>query len=133
VHIQNKMKKNRAQRFVLNQKQKKAYQQILQLLQERGTEPVQEEMQIMDGLFYMLNNGWTILTDELLQAFDIIELKNKSQYLEDNLMFYEFLVLLADLFEINFTRLKEYFNIQPEMDKLRKKNKAIRHNNHFSM
>lgn len=127
------MKKNRAQRFVLNQKQKKAYQQILQLLQERGTEPVQEEMQIMDGLFYMLNNGWTILTDELLQAFDIIELKNKSQYLEDNLMFYEFLVLLADLFEINFTRLKEYFNIQPEMDKLRKKNKAIRHNNHFSM
>lgn len=111
VHLQNQMKKTRAQRFLLNQRQKKAYQQLLQWMKERATEPVQEEMQIMDGLFIMLNNGWTVKTEELLQSFDLIDLRSKSQYLQENIKFYEFLQLMANLFEVDLDKLKAFFNI----------------------
>ena len=43
--------------------------QVLQFLKERGSAPMQEEKQIMDGLFILLENGWTIKTDELLKEF----------------------------------------------------------------
>lgn len=65
--VQANIKKQRAQRFLLNQKQRRAYMQVLQFLKARGTAPMQEEKQIMDGIYILLQNGWTIKTDELIK------------------------------------------------------------------
>lgn len=107
--VQANIKKQRAQRFLLNQKQRKAYMQVLQFLKTRGTAPMQEEKQIMDGIYILLQNGWTIKTDELVKQFGLLGLEIKSSPVEENLKFLEFVYLLAKLFEIDQRKIKEIF------------------------
>ena len=62
---------------------------------------MQEEKQIMDGIYILLENGWTVKTDELLKKFSLIGLQYKCSCVEENLKFLEFLYLLGRLFEID--------------------------------
>jgi len=41
----------------------------LAFLKERGTKPLKEERQILDGLKIILDNGWNLNTKELLEYF----------------------------------------------------------------
>ena len=94
---------------MLNQKQKKAYQQVLDFIKERGSNPMQEEMQILDGIKIILENGWTVKTDELLKYFDLLGLRDKINVIEENLLFLEFIYLISRLFEIETEKIKIYF------------------------
>ena len=75
-------------------------------MKDRGTKPMQEEKQILDGIYIILQNGWIIQTEELLQYFDLLGLKNKNPGArEENLKFLEFVYLLGRLFDINMVLL----------------------------
>lgn len=71
-----------------------------------------EEKQILDGVKIVLDNGWTVRTQELLQIFDMIGLKNKVSVIEENLTFLEFVYLTAKLFNVDLVLLQQYFNIK---------------------
>lgn len=70
-----------------------------------------EEKQILDGIHIILQNGWIVQTDELLRYFDLLELKSKSVVSEENLKFLEFVYLMARLFDIDMTKLQQYFDV----------------------
>ena len=55
-----------------NQKQREAYCKCLEYIGIRGSIPLAEEKQLLDGLKLVLDNGWTIKTEELLQLFDLL-------------------------------------------------------------
>jgi len=53
-----------------------------------------------------LENGWLLQTEELLQYFDLLGLKEKNPGArEENLKFLEFIYLLGRLFDINIIKL----------------------------
>ena len=70
-----------------------------------------EEKQILDGIQIILQNGWIVQTDELLRYFDLLDLKSKSQVSEENLKFLEFIYLMGRLFDIDMTKLQQYFDV----------------------
>ena len=70
---------------------------------------MQEEMQILDGIKIILENGWTVKTDELLKYFDLLGLRDKINVIEENLLFLEFIYLISRLFEIETEKIKIYF------------------------
>lgn len=78
---------------------------MLRFLKDRGTKPMQEEKQILDGLRVILDNGWIVKTDELLKFFDLLGVRTKSMVVEENLKFLEFIYLVARLFEIDITKM----------------------------
>ena len=105
------LKKEKADRYDLNIKQKHAYQTVLLFMKERGTKPMQEEKQILDGIRIILENGWVVKTEELIKYFDLLGLKDKSQVVEENLRFLEFTYLVGRLFDIDIVKLKHYFDV----------------------
>ena len=72
---------------------------------------MQEEKQILDGLRVILDNGWIVKTDELLKFFDLLGVRTKSMVVEENLKFLEFIYLVARLFEIDITKMQEFFDV----------------------
>ena len=65
---------------------------MLKFLQNRSTKPMQEEKQILDGIYIILENGWYLQTDELLKYFDLLGLNEKNPGAnEENLKFLEFI------------------------------------------
>ena len=84
---------------------------MLLFLKERGTIPMQEEKQILDGIRIILENGWIVKSDELIKYFDLLGLNEKSRVNEENLKFLEFIYLVGRLFEIDIVKLKEYFDV----------------------
>ena len=80
-------------------------------MKERGTIPMQEEKQILDGIRIILENGWIVKSDELIKYFDLLGLNEKSRVNEENLKFLEFIYLVGRLFEIDIVKLKEYFDV----------------------
>jgi predicted nucleic-acid-binding protein len=79
-------------------------------LKERKLLPIIEEKQIMDGLLLVLMNGWTIQTQELIQFFDLLDLKNKVEVFEANYFFIEFVYVLAKLLKVEMAQIKSYFS-----------------------
>jgi hypothetical protein len=59
----------------------------LQFVKERKTQPLLEEKQILDGIKIILENGWTVETEEMLEYLDLLSIKDKSMVVEENLMF----------------------------------------------
>ncbi len=85
---------------------------MLQFLKDRDTKPMVEEKQILDGIHIILENGWIIQTNELLQYFDLLSLGKKNPGAsEENLKFLEFIYLLGRLFDINMVKLQQYFQV----------------------
>lgn len=80
-------------------------------MKERGTKPMQEEKQILDGIRIILENGWIVKTDELIKYFDLLKLRDKSQVVEENLKFLEFTYLMGRLFDIDIVKIKKYFDV----------------------
>ena len=98
-------------RHELNTKQKDAYDLVLQFMKERNTKPVQEEKQILDGIKIILENGWILQTEEILQFFDTLDLREKLTVSTENLMFLEFIYLLCRVFDIDSTSIQDYFDV----------------------
>ena len=46
-------------------------------MKERGTKPIIEERQILDGIKLILDNGWVIETEGLMAFFDMLSLREK--------------------------------------------------------
>ena len=63
------MKKN--QRKTLFIRQRQAYDNVLAYLKERKTYPVAEEKMLMDGIKIVLDNGWTISEQEMIQLMEM--------------------------------------------------------------
>ena len=63
---------------MLNLAQREGYQQMLVFIKERTDHhPLAEEKQLLDCLKIVLDNGWTVGRDELLQIFELLDLRNK--------------------------------------------------------
>ena len=54
-----------------------AYDKLLLFMKERNTKPIVEEKQILDGIKIILDNGWVLQTEELLEFFNILGLREK--------------------------------------------------------
>lgn len=80
-------------------------------MKERNTKPVQEEKQILDGIKIILDNGYILQTEEMLQLFETLGLLHKLTVSTENLMFLEFIYLLCRVFDIDSTRIQEYFDV----------------------
>lgn len=52
VHKQNRLDTSNRQRM--------AYRKLLLFMKERGTKPIVEEKQILDGIKIILDNGWLV-------------------------------------------------------------------------
>ena len=72
---------------------------------------MQEEKQILDGIRIILENGWIVQTEELLDYFDLLKLREKSGVVEENLKFLEFIYLLGRLFDVDIVKLQSYFDV----------------------
>lgn len=46
-------------------------------MKERGTKPIIEERQILDGIKIILDNGWVVETQGLMAFFDMLSLREK--------------------------------------------------------
>ena len=58
-------------------RQRTAYNKLLLFMKERGTKPIIEERQILDGIKIILDNGWVLETEGLIAFFDILGLREK--------------------------------------------------------
>ena len=67
---------------------------------------MQEEMQILDGILIILENGWVVKTAELLRYLELLCLPSKSQVCEENLKFLEFIYFLGNVFDIDMNQLR---------------------------
>ena len=88
-----------------------SYYKLLQFIKERDSLPVAEEKQILDGIKLILDNGYIVRDQEILQIFDFVGLKGKIKINEENLTFLEFIYLIAKLFKINLSAIQDYFLI----------------------
>ena len=64
-------------------------------MKERGTNPRQEEMQILDGILIILENGWVLETSGLVRFLDLLYLPQKSKACEENVKFLEFIYFFS--------------------------------------
>ena len=93
----------------MSERQKDAYYQMLLFIKERGTNPLLEERQILDGIKLILENGWTLHTDECQHFFTMIGLLGKQE-LNQNQSFQEFIFCLSTLFKLDTKSMQEYFS-----------------------
>ena len=105
TNLEDGLRRGKQNRHETNKRQKEAYTQILLFLKQRGTKPVQEEKQILDGIKIILDNGWIMQTDELLTFFETLNLKSKLTVQSENLKFLEFIYILCRLFEADVTKI----------------------------
>ena len=68
---------------------------MLLFIKERDGHPLAEEKQLLDCLKLVLDNGWTVGTEELLKLFDLLELKQKVVVSEEFSAFIEFCILVS--------------------------------------
>lgn len=66
---------------------------------------------MLDCLKLVLDNGWTVGTDEMLKLFDMLELNKKVTETEEFAAFVEFCSLLAMMLKVNKDAIESYFVI----------------------
>ena len=103
------LKKQQKTRRGANHTQREAYGKCLAYIGARGVIPLAEEKQLLDGLKLVLDNGWTISTDELIQLFELLGLKKKVFVNENNLGFLEFVYFIAVVFKVDMKVIEDYF------------------------
>mmetsp|Transcript_23985 Transcript_23985/g.36822 ORF Transcript_23985/g.36822 Transcript_23985/m.36822 type:complete len:85 (+) Transcript_23985:3057-3311(+) len=84
---------------------------MLAFLKDRGTKPLKEEKQILDGLKIVLDNGWILNTQEILKYFEALEIKERLKVKEENLKFMEFVYVLCRFLGVNITMIEDYFGL----------------------
>ena len=88
---------------------------MLVYIKERvGCHPLAEEKQLLDCLKVVLDNGWTVGTDELLQLFDMLELRSKVIVKEEFQGFLQFLYLLGLMLKVETASIENYFNFDEQ-------------------
>ena len=75
--LEMELRREKQLRHDLNVRQKEAYFKLLEFMKERGTKPVQEEKQILDGIKIVLDNGYIMRTEETIVFFDTLNLRTK--------------------------------------------------------
>ena len=83
---------------------------MLVFIKERDGHPLAEEKQLLDCLKVVLDNGWTVGTEELLKLFDMLDLSNKVTVSEEFTAFIEFCYLVAILLKVDAQIVEEYFS-----------------------
>lgn len=74
LNIKQDLQKLKALRQVTYLKQLKAYDSLLQQLKLRSCVPAAEEKMLLDGLKLVLDNGWTVGTQEIEQLMQMCHL-----------------------------------------------------------
>ena len=73
---------------------------MMLFVKERGSNPLNEERQILDGMKLILENGWIIETNEIKMFFSMIGLQIKARELVAQTSFQEFIYALCILFDL---------------------------------
>ena len=67
---------------------------------------------MLDCLKLVLDNGWTVGTDEMIKFFDMLELSKKVSETEEFSAFIEFCSLLAMMLKVDKDAIEGYFTMQ---------------------
>lgn len=90
-----------------------AYKNVLEFIKVRGhVIPVAEEKMLLDGLKLVLDNCWTIRTDEFLQLCDLCGLKQKVQVSHEFEQFLEFVFVVSEMFGLDQALVQSYFTVK---------------------
>lgn len=82
---------------------------MLVYIKERDGHPLAEEKQLLDCLKLVLDNGWTVGTEEMLKLFDMLELNTKVCVTEEFSAFIEFCYLLSMMLKVDTEAIENYF------------------------
>ena len=82
----------------------------LEFIRERKKIPLAEEKQLLDCLKLVLDNEWTVGTEEMLKLFDMLQLKQKVQVAEEFSEFLEFVTLLSMQLKCDTDQIESYFH-----------------------
>ena len=74
---------------------------MLVYIKERNGHPMAEEKQLLDCLKLVLDNGWTVGTEEFLKLFDMLELNKKVVVSEEFTAFIEFCYLIGIVLKVD--------------------------------
>ena len=90
---------------------------MLVYIKERvGCHPLAEEKQLLDCLKVVLDNGWTVCTEELIQLFDMLELSQKVKVKEEYTDFLQFLYLLGIMLKVDTASIENYFHFDKQRE-----------------
>lgn len=67
---------------------------------------------LLDGLKLVLDNGWTVETEEVLQLCDMCGLKQKVFVSREFRQFLEFVFVMAELFGLDQEATQNYFDVK---------------------
>ena len=110
--IKHDIKQRKEERFIVNQQQREGYNNVLKFIKERESIPVAEEKQLLDCLNLVLDNGWTVTSDDLKKIFDLLELRDKIHVSDENQEILEFFCLIGMLMKIDTSEIESYFTNQ---------------------
>lgn len=100
---------NKKKRYEQIERQKDAYIKMMLFIKQRGSNPLAEEKQILDGIKLILDNNWMVTTPEILVFFEVIGLKLKAPNLMQNMEFQQFIESLIKNFEFEEDQIMEFF------------------------
>jgi hypothetical protein len=78
----------------------------------RGSIPVAEEKMLLDGVKMVLDNGWTIQDEEMLQLFDMCKLKTKVFFSLEYSKFLEFVYVVVAQLGLEQEKIQSYFRVK---------------------
>ena len=67
---------------------------------------------LLDGIKMVLDNGWTIQEQEMLQLFDMCKLKNKVLFSLEYNKFIEFIYVVAAQLGLDLETMQNYFQVK---------------------
>ena len=76
---------------------------------DRKEKPKPEEKQILDGIKIILENDWLVATDELLEFFNLIDLRSKHNAVTPDVQIEKFLKMLCKEFDLDELPIDAYF------------------------
>lgn len=83
---------------------------VLEFVKARRKIPLAEEKQLLDCLKLVLDNEWTVGTEEMLKLFDMLQLRQKAEVAEEFTEFLEFITLLAMQLKCDTDQIENYFH-----------------------
>ena len=112
IRISKDLQKQQIERSNVYEHQKSAYKKVLQFIKERKYTPVAEEKMLLDGLKLVLDNGWTVRAEELLELCDLCDLRSKVFASHEYAKFLEFMCVVAETFALDQLAVQNYFDVK---------------------
>ena len=106
------VRKIQALRSKVYEHQKQAYTNVLNFIKVRGYTPVAEEKMLLDGIKIVLDNGWTVREEEMLELFDLCGLKQKIFISGEHRKFLEFIFVVTENFALDQPTIQQYFEVK---------------------